>query len=69
MLADTFRYAEIRGMGTVFLAAFKIIVNVEFQVFVLLGGGFDLDVTVMRRGHNFLADFTMHLPPAGMSFE
>ena len=54
---------------TIFLAAFKIIINVEFQVFVLLGGGLDLDVTVMRRGYNFLTDFTMYLPAAGMSFE
>jgi hypothetical protein len=69
MLADTFGYAEIRGMGTVFLAAFKIVINIEFQVFVLLGGRFDLDVTVMRRGYKFPADFTMHLPAAGMSFE
>jgi hypothetical protein len=56
-------------MGTVFLAAFKIVINVEFQVFVLLGGGFDLDVAMMRRGYNFLADFTMHVTAAGMSFE
>jgi hypothetical protein len=56
-------------MGTVFLGTFKIIINVEFQVFVLLGVGFHLDVTMMRRGYNFLADFTMHLPAAGMSFE
>jgi hypothetical protein len=69
MLTDTFGYAEIRDMGAVFLAAFKIIINVEFQVFVLLGGRLDLDVTVMRRGYNFLADFTMHLAAAGMSFE
>jgi hypothetical protein len=69
MLTDTFGYAEIRGMGTVFLGTFKFVINVEFQVFVLLGGGFHLDVAVMRRGYNFLADFTMHLPAAGMSFE
>jgi hypothetical protein len=69
MLTDTFGLAEIRGMGTVFLAAFKIIINVHVQIFVLLGGGFHLDVTVMRRGYNILADFTIHLPAAGMSFE
>jgi hypothetical protein len=69
VLTDTFGHAEIRGMGTVFLAAFKIVINVHVQVFVLLGGGFHLDVTVMRCGYNFLADFTMHLPAAGMSFE
>jgi hypothetical protein len=69
MLTDTFGHAEIGGMGTVFLAALEIVINVEFHVFVLLGGGFDLDVTMMRRGYNFLADFTMHLSAAGMSFE
>jgi hypothetical protein len=56
-------------MGTVFLAAFKIVINVEFQVFVLLGGRFHLDVAMMRRGYNFLADFTVHVTTAGMSFE
>ena len=40
ILADTFGHAEIRGMGTVFLAAFKIIINVQVQVFVPLGVGF-----------------------------
>jgi hypothetical protein len=69
MLADTFGHAEIGGMGTVFLAAFKIVINVEFQVFVLLGGRFDLDVTVMRRGYNFLADPALNFSAAGMSFE
>jgi hypothetical protein len=69
MLTDTFGHAEIRGMGTVFLAAFKIIINVHVQVFVLLGGGFHLDETMMRRRHSFLADFTMDVPAAGMSFE
>jgi hypothetical protein len=68
MLADTFGYAEIGSMDAVFLAAFKIIINVHFQVFVLLGDWFHLDVAVMRRRHNFLADFTMHLPATGMSF-
>jgi hypothetical protein len=31
MLTDTFGHAKIRGMGTVFLAAFKIIINVHVQ--------------------------------------
>jgi hypothetical protein len=69
ILTDTFGHAEIRGMGTVFLGAFKIVIDIHVQVFVLLGGGFHLDVTVMRGGYNFLADFTMHLPAADMSFE
>jgi hypothetical protein len=68
ILADTFGHAEIRGMGTVFLGTFKVVINVEFQIFVLLRGGFHLDETMMRRGYNFLADFTMHLSAAGMSF-
>jgi hypothetical protein len=68
MLTDTFGHAKIRGMGTVFLGAFEIIIDIHVQIFVLLGGGFYLDVAVMRRRYNFLADFTMHLPAAGMSF-
>jgi hypothetical protein len=68
MLTDTFGHAEIGSMGTVFLGTFKVVINVEFQVFLLLRGGFDLDVAVMRRGYNFLADFTMHVTTAGMSF-
>jgi hypothetical protein len=68
MLTDTFGYAEIRGMDAVFLTAFEIVVDVEFQVFVL-GGGLDLNETVMRGGDDFLAYFTMYVPAAGMSFE
>jgi hypothetical protein len=56
-------------MDAVFLAAFEIIINVHLQIFVLLRGGLDLDVTMMRRRYNFLADFTMDLPATGMSFE
>jgi hypothetical protein len=55
-------------MDSVFLAAFKIVRNVHVQIFVL-GGGLHLVVTVMRRRHDFLADFTMDLPATGMSFE
>jgi hypothetical protein len=69
MLTNTFGHAEIGSMGTVFLRTFKIIINIHVQVFVLLRGGFHLDVAVMRRRYNFLADFTMDLPAAGMSFE
>jgi hypothetical protein len=69
MLTDTFRHAQIRGIDTVFLAAFEIKINVHFQIFVLLRGRFHLDETMMRRRHNFLADFTMDVRAAGMSFE
>jgi hypothetical protein len=69
MLTDTFRHAQIGGVGTVFLAAFEIKINIHFQIFVLLRGRFHLDKTMMRRRYNFLADFTMDLPAAGMSFE
>jgi hypothetical protein len=69
MLTDTFGDTEIRGMDTVFLTAFEIVINVEFQIFLLLRDGFDLNETMMRRRDDFLADFTMHLPAAGMSFE
>jgi hypothetical protein len=69
MLTNTFGDTEIRGMDAVFLTAFEIVINVEFQVFLFLRGGFDLNETVMRCRYNFLADFTMHLPAAGMSFE
>jgi hypothetical protein len=66
MFADT----EIGSMSTIFLAAFKIIINVHVQFFfVLLRGGLHLEETVMRDGDNFLADFTMHLPAAAMSFK
>jgi hypothetical protein len=56
-------------MDAVFLAAFEIKINVHLQIFVLLRGGLGLDETMMRRRHNFLADFTMDVPAAGMSFE
>jgi hypothetical protein len=56
-------------MGTVFLGTFEIKINVHIQIFVLLRGGFGSDETMMRRRHNFLADFTMDVPAAGMSFE
>jgi hypothetical protein len=56
-------------MDTILLTAFKVITDVAFQIFLLLGGGFDLDETMMRCRYNFLADFTMDLPAAGMSFE
>jgi hypothetical protein len=69
MLTDTFGDTEIRGMDAVFLTAFEIVINVEFQIFLLLRGGFDLNETMMRRRHDFLADFTMDVPAAGMSFE
>ena len=69
MLTDTFGYTEIRGMGTVFLAALKIVINIHFQVFVLLGGGLDLDVAMMRRGYNFLTDPALFFSAADMSFE
>jgi hypothetical protein len=69
VLAHTFCHAEIGGMRAVFLAAFKINVNVRIQIFLLLGGRFDLEETMMRCRYNFLADVTMDLPAAGMSFE
>jgi hypothetical protein len=69
MLKYTFGYTEIGDMDAVFLAAFEIVVDVEFQVFVLLGGRLNLNETVMRDGDDFLADFTMYVPAAGMSFD
>jgi hypothetical protein len=68
MLTDTFGYTEIGDMDAVFLTTFEIVVDVEFQVFVLFGGGLDLNETVMRRWDDFLADFTMYVPAAVMSF-
>jgi hypothetical protein len=56
-------------MDAVFLRTFEIVGDVHFQVFVLLGYRLDLDETAMRRGYDFLADFTMHVPAAGMSFD
>jgi hypothetical protein len=57
-------------MGTIFLTTFKIEIDVGFEVFLLLlRGRFDLDVALMRGSNNFLADFTMDVPAAGMSFE
>jgi hypothetical protein len=69
MLTHTFRHAQIRGMGAVLLAAFKVKIDVEFKIFVLLRGRFHLHETMMRCRYNFLANFTMDLPAAGMSFE
>jgi hypothetical protein len=69
MLTPTFRHAQIGGMDAVFLTAFEIKINIHFQIFFLLGGRFHLDKTMMRCRYNFLADFTMDLPAAGMSFE
>jgi hypothetical protein len=69
MLTYTFGYTEIGDMDTVFLTAFEIVINVEFQVFLLLRGRLDLNETVMRRGDDFLTDFTMYVPATGMSFE
>jgi hypothetical protein len=69
VLTDTFGDTEIRGMDAVFLTAFEIVLNVEFHVFLLLRSGFHLNETMMRRRHDFLADFTMDVPAAGMSFE
>jgi hypothetical protein len=54
MLTDTFGYTEIQGMDAVFLTASEIVVDVEFHVFLLLGGRLDLKVIVVRRGHDFL---------------
>jgi hypothetical protein len=57
-------------MDAVFMTVFKIVINVEFKIFLfLLRGGFDLNETMMRRRHDFLADFTNDVPAAGMSFE
>ena len=69
MLTHTFRYAEIRDMDAVFLGTLKIKVDVGFQIFLLLRSGFHLHVALMWRIDNFLADFTMDLSAAGMSFE
>jgi hypothetical protein len=70
MLTYTFGHAEIENIGTVFMRTFKIIINVHVQFFfVLLRGGFNLDVTVMRRGYNFLADSALLFSAAGISFE
>jgi hypothetical protein len=55
-------------MDAVFLTAFEIVINVEFQVFLLLTGELNLNETMMRRRHDFLADLTMDVPAAGMSF-
>jgi hypothetical protein len=55
-------------LDAVFLTAFEIVVDVEFQVFLLLRGMLYLNETVMRGRHDFLADFTMYVPAAGMSF-
>ena len=69
MLTHTFRHAQIRGMGTVFLAAFEIKINIHFQIFLLLRGRFHLDETLMGSGDQFLADFAMDAAATGMSFE
>ena len=57
-------------MDAVFLGTLKVKVDVGFQIFLLLlRSGFHLHVALMWRGDNFLADFTMDFPAAGMSFE
>jgi hypothetical protein len=55
-------------MDTVFLTTFEIVINVEFQVFLLLRSGFHLNVSMMRNRYDFLADFTMDIPATGMAF-
>ena len=69
MLTHTFGYAQIRSMDAVFLTAFKVKVDVGFQIFLLLGGGFDLDETLVWGGDKFLADFAMDAAAAGVSLE
>ena len=70
MLTHPFGHTEIRGMGTVFLTALKIVINIHFQFFfVLLWGRLDLDVAMMRRGYNFLTDPALFFFAADMSFE
>ena len=69
VLAHTFGHAQIGGMDPVFLAAFKVKVDVGFQIFLLLGGGFDLDVALMWRIDQFLADFAMDAAAAGMTLQ
>ena len=69
MLTHTFGYAQIRSMDAVFLAAFKVKVDVGFQIFLLLGGGFDLDVALMWRIDQFLADFAMDAAATGMTLQ
>jgi hypothetical protein len=64
MLTHTFGYTETGDMDAVFRTIFEIVVDVKFHVFVLLGGRLDLDGR-----HDFLADFTMHVPAAHMSFD
>jgi hypothetical protein len=56
-------------MDDVFLTAFEIAINVEIQVFLLLMSWLDLNETMMRNMHDFLADFTMGVPATCMSFE
>jgi hypothetical protein len=69
VLAHTFGHAQIGDMGPVFLAAFKVKVNVRLQIFLLLRSRFHLHVALMGSGDDFLADFTMDLPAAGMSLQ
>jgi hypothetical protein len=56
-------------MDAGFLGTFEIVVDIHFQVFFLLGGRLDLDEAMMRGRHDFLADFTMNIPAASMSFD
>jgi hypothetical protein len=69
VLAHTFGHTQIGGMGSILLRTFEVEINIHLQIFLLLGGGFDLNVALMRGRYNFLADFTIDLPAAGMSFE
>jgi hypothetical protein len=69
VLTGTFGDTEIRGMDAFFWTAFEIVINVQFQVFLLLRSRLDFNETMMRSRHDFLADFTMDVPAACMSFE
>ena len=69
MLTDPFGYTEIRGVDSVFLRTFKVIINVRFQFFVLLRSRLDLDVALMRRRYHFFTKFAMDISATGMSFE
>jgi hypothetical protein len=64
MLADTFGHTKIGDMDVVFLTAFQILVDVKFQVFILLEDRLVLDEIMMRSGYNFL---TMIISATGMS--
>jgi hypothetical protein len=69
VLTHTFGHAQIRSVRAVFLTTFEVKMNVSFQIFLLLGGGFDLDETLVGGSDKFLADFAMDAAAAGMTLE